>query len=57
MFGIFRKKTKIEKLQLKYKSVMNEAYNLSKTNRKQSDEKYFEADQIFKKIEILKKNK
>ena len=57
MFGIFRKKTKIEKLQLKYTSVMNEAYNLSKTNRKQSDEKYFEADQIFRKIEILKKNK
>ena len=57
MFGIFRTKTKIEKLQLKYKSVMNKAYNLSKTNRKQSDEKYFEADQILKKIEMLKKNK
>ena len=55
MFGIFRTKTKIEKLQLKYKSVMNKAYNLSKKNRKQSDEKYFEADQILKKIEMLKK--
>ena len=30
MFGIFRRKTKIETLQLKYKSVMNKAYNLSK---------------------------
>jgi hypothetical protein len=34
---------------------MNKAYNLSKTNRKQSDKKYFEADQILKKIEMLKK--
>ena len=34
MFGIFRRKTKIEKLNLKYKSLMNEAYKLSKTNRK-----------------------
>ena len=30
MFGIFRRKTKVEKLQLQYKSVMNKAYNLSK---------------------------
>jgi hypothetical protein len=29
---------------------MNKAYNLSKKNRKQSDEKYFKADQILKKL-------
>ena len=56
MFGIFRRKTKIEKLNLKYKSLMNEAYKLSKTNRKKSDEKYFQADEILKEIEILKRN-
>ena len=55
MFGIFRRKTKIEKLNLKYKSLMNEVYILSKTNRKKSDEKYFQANEILKKIEILKK--
>lgn len=55
MFGIFKRKTKIEKLNLKYKSVMNEVYNLSKTNRKKSDEKYFQANEILKKIEMLKK--
>ena len=38
------------------KSLMNEAYNLSKTNRKKSDEKYFQADEILKEIEILKRN-
>ena len=57
MFGIFRKKTKIEKLNLKYNSVMNQAYNLSKINRKKSDEKYFQADEILKEIEMLKKEK
>ena len=55
MFGIFRKKTEIEKLQLKYESVLNKAYTLSKINRKKSDEKYFEADQILKEINMLKK--
>lgn len=55
MFGIFRRKTKTEKLNLKYKSLMNEAYNLSKTNRKKSDEKYFQADEILKEIEIFTK--
>ena len=56
MFGIFRRKTKIEKLNLKYKSLMNASYNLSKTNRKKSEEKYFQADEILKEIEILKRN-
>tara|TARA_B100000073_G_C23514383_1_gene485153 strand:- start:53 stop:220 length:168 start_codon:yes stop_codon:yes gene_type:complete len=55
MFGIFRTRTKIEKLQIKYKSIINEAYTLSKISRKQSDEKYFEADQILKEINKLKK--
>ena len=55
MFGIFRKRTKMEKLQLKYESVIYKAYTLSKINRKQSDEKYFEADQILKEIKKLKK--
>ena len=55
MFGIFKRKTKIEKLNLQYKSLMNEVYSLSKKNRKKSDEKYFQANEILKKIEILKK--
>ena len=45
----------IEKLLLKYESVLNKAYTMSKINRKQSDEKYFEADKILKEINMLKK--
>jgi len=57
MFGLFKKKTELEKLQLKYKALMNEAYKLSKTNRTQSDQKYFEADEVLKEIEKQYENK
>lgn len=55
MFGIFKKKTEVEKLQSKYESLMKEAYNLSKVSRSKSDEKVFEAEEISKQIEKLKK--
>tara|TARA_Y100000389_G_scaffold128174_1_gene125555 strand:- start:1277 stop:1447 length:171 start_codon:yes stop_codon:yes gene_type:complete len=51
MFGLFKRKTEKEKLQVKYESLMKEAFRLSKVNRTQSDQKYFEADQILKRIE------
>lgn len=57
MFGLFKKKTQIEKLQKTYESLMKDAYNLSKINRKESDQKYSEADAILKTIESLEKNK
>lgn len=53
MFGLFKGKSEIEKLQKQYKKLQEEAFRLSKTDRKASDAKYFEADQILKKIEAL----
>ena len=55
MFGLFKKKTQIEKLQKTYESLMKDAYNLSRINRKESDQKYAEADAILKTIETLEK--
>lgn len=55
MFGLFKRKTPIEKLQIKYQSLMQHAYNLSKINRSQSDQKHFEANKILKEIDKLKK--
>jgi hypothetical protein len=55
MFGLFKRKTPIEKLQIKYQSLMQHAYNLSKINRSQSDQKHFEANEILKEINKLKK--
>ena len=55
MFGLFKKKSPLEKLEQQYKDVMKEAFNLSKVNRSAGDEKYAEADAIQKKIDALLK--
>jgi hypothetical protein len=54
MFGLFKKKSEIEKLNDAYKKLQKEAFDLSKTNRQKSDAKLKEADDIAKKIDALK---
>ena len=56
MFGLFKKKTTEEKLYQSYKQLLEEAHQLSTTNRSLSDQKVFEAEEIMKKIDALKKN-
>lgn len=53
MFGLFKKKSEVEKLQDSYKKLMKEAYKLQSINRTNSDQKYAEADIVLKKIEFL----
>ena len=53
MFGLFKKKTKKEKLQEQYEKLLREAYLLSSTNRKKSDQKTFEANQLMEQITKL----
>ncbi|WP_405414542.1 Lacal_2735 family protein [Maribacter sp. Asnod1-A12] len=53
MFGIFKKKSEKDKLRNQYEKLLKEAHGLSTTNRKMSDQKAFEADEIMKKIEKL----
>lgn len=55
MFGLFKKKSEIEKLQEQYEKLMNEYHKLSTTNRAESDKRYVEANQIADKIEALQK--
>ena len=55
MFGLFKKKTKLEKLQLKYEKLLAEAHKLSTTNRSMSDAKVFEANEVLKEIDKIKK--
>ena len=57
MFGIFRRKSKVEKLQLKYKKLLEESHKHSKVNRKLSDRKMFEANKILDQIDELNKSK
>jgi hypothetical protein len=54
MFGLFKKKSKEEILQDKYKKLLKESFELSKTNRAASDKKQAEAQAILEEIEALK---
>ena len=53
MFGIFKKKTQKQLLQEKYLKLMEDAHRISKSNRKLSYDKVFEAEEVMKEIEKL----
>ena len=55
MFQLFKKKSKVEILNKKYKKLQEEAFKLSTSSRVQSDLKYTEADAVLKEIEALEK--
>jgi hypothetical protein len=54
MFGLFKKKTELEKLQEKYKKLLAESHSLSQRDRKAGDMKMAEAEEVAKKIDELK---
>jgi len=56
MFGLFGKKSEVDKLNKVYKKLLEESYKLSHTNRAASDKKAAEAHEILSKIDLLKKN-
>ena len=53
MFGLFKKKSEKEKMQDQYRALLEEAYKLSKVDRKASDAKVEEAEALLQKIESL----
>ena len=52
MFGLSNKKNKLEK---KYKKLLDEAYRLSHTDRRKSDEKTAEAEEGRLQLEAIEK--
>ena len=52
--GLFKRKSKVEKLGEQYRKLLSEAHKLSTTNRRQSDSKISEANDILNKMEGLK---
>ena len=50
MFGFASKK---EKLEIRLKKMLEEAYRLSHTNRRKSDEKAVEAEELRKQIDEM----
>lgn len=55
MFGLFKKKSDVEKLQDKYKKLLAEAHSLSQRDRRAGDEKMAEAEAVAQQIEQLQK--
>lgn len=53
MFGLFKKSSPKEKLEKKYKKLLEESHKLSTVNRMESDLKMFEASEVLKEIEKL----
>lgn len=53
MFGLFKRKSKKEQLQTRYKKLLEEAYQLSHSNRRKSDEKTAQAEEIRKQLEAM----
>lgn len=53
MFTLFKKKSEREQLEKKYQELMKESYILSHTNRKGSDDKQAEAQEILEKLTQL----
>ncbi|MFK7811159.1 MAG: Lacal_2735 family protein [Maribacter sp.] len=53
MFKLFKKKSEKEILQKKYEKLMKEAHSLSTTNRKLSDNKVFEAEEVLKQMDQI----
>lgn len=53
MFGVFKKKSALEKLQIEHKKVLEQAFKLSKTDRSASDALYAKANDIEKEIDQL----
>lgn len=54
MFGFFKKKSKKEILEAKYKKLMEESFCLSHTDREASSLKAGEAEAVLKEMENLK---
>lgn len=54
MFGLFKKKSELEKLQEDYKNLLSKAHKVSHSNRTEADKLMAEAEEIAKKIDALK---
>ncbi len=53
MFGLFKKKSELEKLQDKHAKLLEEAFALSKSDRTAADRKTAEAAKVERQIDAL----
>jgi len=53
MFGLFKKKSEKVKLHEQYEKLLAESHKLSTSNRRLSDQKAYEAEEVMKQLEKL----
>lgn len=53
--GLFRKKSKLDKLNDKYEKLLQQAHKMSTVNRTKSDELMAQSQEVLKEIESLEK--
>ncbi|MEJ6760112.1 MAG: Lacal_2735 family protein [Flavobacteriales bacterium] len=53
MFGLFKKKTEKEKLEAQYDAMIEKSYQLSHTNRTESDKLAGEAQELLLRINTM----
>lgn len=53
--GLFKRKSKLDKLEAEYQNLLKLSHKLSTSNRAKSDEVYAQADAVLKQIELLSK--
>lgn len=54
MFGLFKKTTPAEKLEKRYRALLEEAHRLSTSDRMASDRKRAEAEQVLQELDALR---
>lgn len=57
MLNLFKRTTPLQKLQQEYERLLKEAHKLSSINRRASDEKHAEAQEVLNRIEAMRNNK
>lgn len=53
MLGLFRKKSRKERLELEYKKLMEQGFKLQSINRTESDKMYQEAQKVLDQIDTI----
>ncbi len=53
MFGMFKRKSEKEKLEERYRKLLEEAHRLSTSDRKAADLKTAEAEEVLQRIEAM----
>lgn len=54
MFGLFKKKSPLDKLEKQYRAILEKAHKASHHDRKLSDKLMAEAEEIANKMDLLK---